>query len=53
MSEMLKQKLPTLSSSRLGEAHSPKRDDLSLKTKTLCSSETLEQKQTRFSANLA
>jgi len=50
---MLKQKLPTLSSYRLGEAHSPKRDGLSPKTKTLRSSEMLEHKQTRFSANLA
>jgi len=36
---------PTLSCSRLGETHSPKRDDLSPNLKTLCLSDSLEQKR--------
>jgi len=43
LSEILKQKLPTLSSSRLGKANSPKRDGLSPKTKTPRPREMLEQ----------
>jgi len=42
---MLKQRLSTLSSSRLGETRSPKRDGLSPKPKTLRLSNSLEQKR--------
>jgi len=45
LSEMLKHNLPTLTGSRLGEAHSPKLDDLSPKARILHLSETLEQSQ--------
>jgi len=51
--EMLKRNHLILTSSRLGEAHSPKREGLLSKTTTLRSCEMFEQKQAWFSANLA